>query len=83
MNAMWMVGIIFATANVSFASELDEALTQALRAFGNKNYSEAKVLLEQYSAIHTQQAPMLYFYIGECYYQINDLCQSSLEMSPC
>lgn len=47
-------------------------LEEALRVFGREDYAKARALLEEYSAVHTQQAPLLSFYIGECCYQMAD-----------
>jgi len=50
-----------------------EALRIALVAFGREDYSHAQTLLEAYATSASHDAGMLYYYLGECYFQSGDL----------
>ncbi len=48
-------------------------LEDALIVFGQEDYAAARLKLEKCSITHPSEAPMLAYYIGECYRQTNDL----------
>jgi len=70
IGLVWVVGqaMVFAQTPVGDAA----ALEAGLRAFGREEYANAKEMLERYAVTHTNQSAMLYFYQGECAYQMNN-----------
>lgn len=49
---------------------------EAMRCFGREEYGKVPLLLEESGAMNSPQAPMFYFYVGECFYQTNDLANA-------
>jgi tetratricopeptide (TPR) repeat protein len=49
---------------------------EAMRCFGREEYGKVPVLLEESGAMNSPQSLMFDFYLGECFYQTNDLAKA-------
>jgi tetratricopeptide (TPR) repeat protein len=71
--AILTLGLWITGGSIGLVEQTNSALDEALRAFGRKEYAHAREALQVFSKAHPDQAAYLYYYIGECYYQTNDL----------
>lgn len=54
----------------------DNLLTKACQAFGKEEYATARSWLELHQTKNPGDAPLTYYYIGECYFQAGDMANA-------
>ena len=69
--SIWITGNAVVLAQQSHQQQ--NLLEDALRAFGREEYIRAGRVLQKYAEARPKEAPQSCFYIGECYYKMNDL----------
>lgn len=82
MKSKSIILLIIFIASYAFASDFDSKFKRAVDLFDNKNYEESYSLfsqLKEHNGLNIEKIPLVYFYLGENKFQLEQFFESSLE----
>ncbi|MBM4176469.1 MAG: tetratricopeptide repeat protein [Ignavibacteria bacterium] len=82
MKTKIVIFFVFVFSASCFSSDFDFKFRKAIELFDSKNYEESYLLFSQlkdYQTLNVEKIPLVYFYLGENKFRLEQFFESSLE----